>query len=139
MKGRTVYGGTAEGMALVTSTTFPGYGGVDPGTGNVIDKFHELYGQNIKDKILVIRGAKGSSGWAGTYHMARILGTAPAGMIFTKMTSKICLGIVAMKRPAMTDLESDPFSVIETGDRVRIDGDRSEITVHKKADGPSRI
>jgi len=129
IKGRGVYCGIAEGEALVTKTTFPGYGGIDPETGNIIDKFHELYGMNIVNKILVIRGAKGSSGWASTFHMARILGTAPAGIIFTKMTSKICLGIVAMKKPAITDLDTDPFEIIETGDYVILDGNKGEITV----------
>jgi len=132
LKGRSVYSGIAEGEALVTQTALPGYGGVDPETGNIIDRFHELYGENITNKIMVIRGAKGSSGWAGTFHMARILGTAPAGIIFTIMTSKICLGIVAMKRPAITELEIDPFKVIETGDYIRLDGDKGEITIFKE-------
>jgi uncharacterized protein len=132
IKGRKVFGGVAEGEALVSDKTFPGFAGVDPETGNVIDVFHELYGKNIKDKILIIRGAKGSSGWAGTFHLARLMGTAPAGLVFTAMTSKICLGIVVMKRPAITDLESDPFKAVTTGDRVRIDADKGELIIVRR-------
>jgi hypothetical protein len=132
LKGRGVYSGIAEGEALVTKTALPGYGGVDPETGNIIDIFHELYGTNIVNKIMVIRGAKGSSGWAETFHIARLLGTTPAGIVFTKMTSKICLGIVAMKRPAITDLETDPFEIIETGDHVILDGNKGEVTIFKE-------
>lgn len=132
IKGRKVFGGIAEGEALVTTKTLSGYGCVDHNTGNIIDKFHELYGQNVKDKILVFRGAKGSSGWAGIFHMARLSNTAPAGLIFTELTSKICLGIVAMKRPSITELELNPFEHIETRDYVKIDACKGEITIIKK-------
>lgn len=71
-KGRGVYRGKAEGEAMVTQDTLAGWGGINPTTGEVIDRFHELYGKNIKDKILVFRGARGSSGWANTFHIARL-------------------------------------------------------------------
>lgn len=131
IKGRIVYRGKCEGEAIVTEDTLAGWGGIDPNTGIVIDKFHELYGTNIKGKILVFRGARGSSGWAGTFHLARLKNTAPAGVIFTELTSKLCLGILVMKCPAVTDLEINPFDVIKTGDYVKIDGDTGEVTIIK--------
>lgn len=131
LKGRSVYKGIAEGEAIVTQEALSGWGGVNPDTGIVIDKFHELYGKCLKNKILIFRGAKGSSGWANTFHICRLRKTTPAGIIFTELTSKLCLGIIVMKIPAITDLEKDPFTLIKTGDYIKINGDNGEVTIIK--------
>ena len=49
LKGRIIYKGKAEGEALVTSMPISFYGGVEPTTGVVLEKGHELEGQSIKD------------------------------------------------------------------------------------------
>src|ERR1700736_4060861 len=118
LHGRKVVGGVAEGVALVTKATISGWGGIDPATGTIIERRHELRGQSFKDKVLVFPGAKGSSGWSAYFHMARLNGVAPRAMIFNKMTTKIALGAVVTHAPAMTELEQDPLQVIETGDWV---------------------
>jgi predicted aconitase with swiveling domain len=131
LRGRKVVGGCAEGEALVTHDTISGWGGIDPMTGTVIETHHELRGVSFKDKILVFPGAKGSSGWSAAFHLARLAGCAPKAMIFTIMTAKIALGAVVMRAPAVTDLDQDPLSVIETGDWVKVDGDRGIVEVFK--------
>jgi hypothetical protein len=131
LRGRKVVGGCAEGEALVTRDTISGWGGIDPMTGTVIETHHELRGVSFKDKILVFPGAKGSSGWSAAFHLARLAGCAPQAMIFTIMTAKIALGAVVMRAPAVTDFDKDPLSVIETGDWVKVDGDRGIVEVFK--------
>lgn len=130
--GRKVVGGCAEGEALVTRDTISGWGGVDPMTGTIIETRHELRGQSFKDKVLVFPGAKGSSGWSATFHMTRLTETAPKAMIFTTMTTKMALGAVVTRAPAITDLDGDPLSVIETGDWVRVDADAGIVEITKK-------
>ncbi len=132
LHGRKVVGGQAEGEALVTKQTISGWGGVDAASGTIVEKRHELNGQSFKNRVLVFPGAKGSSGWSSTFHMARWLGTAPAAMIINEMTTKIALGCVVTHCPAVTDLDRDPLEVIATGDWVRVDGDRGIIEVTKK-------
>ena len=61
LRGRGVVGGRAEGEALVTRETIPGWGGVNPQQGVITETHHELRGESFKDKVLVFRGAKGSS------------------------------------------------------------------------------
>ena len=133
LHGRKVVGGQAEGEALVTKQTISGWGGVDAVKGTIVEKRHELKGQSFKDKVLVFRGAKGSSGWSGTFHMTRWLGTAPLAMIFNEMTTKIALGAVVTHCPAVTDLDQDPLEVISTGDWVRVDGDKGIVEVTKRS------
>ena len=133
IRGRMVVPGVAEGEALVTQQTISGWGGVNPMTGEVIETRHELRGVSFAGRILVFPGAKGSSGWSGIFHMTRLTGKAPLGMLFNVMTTKAALGAVVLRTPTMTDFDVDPLDVIETGDRVRIDADAGEVHVWKKA------
>jgi predicted aconitase with swiveling domain len=127
LRGRGLVGGVVEGEALVTRDAISGWGGVDPRAGRIIESRHELVGQSFAGKVLVFPTAKGSSGWSGMFHLARLLGTAPAAMVFTTMNTKIALGVVVTHVPAVTDLDGDPFESIRTGDLVRVDADRGEI------------
>ena len=132
LRGRKVVGGCAEGEALVTHDTISGWGGIDPMTGTIIETRHELRGVSFKDKVLVFPGAKGSSGWSAAFHLARIAGVAPKAMVFNVMTTKIALGAVVMRAPSVTDFDQDPLTVIETGDWVKVDGDRGIVEVTKR-------
>lgn len=131
LSGRGVVGGVAEGEALVTSQTISGWGGVSAMTGTVIESRHELRGVSYAGKVLVFPGAKGSSGWSGVFHMSRLAGVAPRALVFTTMTTKVALGAVVMRVPSVTELDGDPLAVIETGDWVRVDGDRGTVEIWK--------
>jgi predicted aconitase with swiveling domain len=127
--GRKVVGGVAEGEAMVTRETISGWGGMNPMTGTIIESRHELRGQSFANKVLVFPGAKGSSGWSGIFHMARLKGMAPRALVFNIMTTKVALGAVVMRVPTITDCDQDPLDVIQTGDWVRVDGDAGTISV----------
>lgn len=137
LHGRKVVGGCAEGEALVTRETISGWGGIDPMTGTVIETHHELRGVSFRDKVLVFPGAKGSSGWSNAFHMTRLTNSAPKAMVFNIMNTKIALGAVVTHTPAVTDLDQDPLAVIETGDWVKVDGDRGIVEVRKRDRRPN--
>ena len=132
LRGRKVVGGCAEGEALVTKETISGWGGIDPMTGTVIETHHELRGVSFRDRVLVFPGAKGSSGWSNEFHMTRLAGAAPKAMVFNRMNTKIALGAVVTHAPTVTELDQDPLAVVETGDWVRVDGDRGIVEVTKR-------
>jgi predicted aconitase with swiveling domain len=131
LRGRKVVGGVAEGEALVTREAISGWGGVDPLQGKIIETRHELRGQSFKDKILVFPGAKGSSGWSVAFHTSRLAGTAPKALVFNETNTKVALGAVVMRVPAVTNLDRDPLEVIATGDWVKVDGDSGTVEVRK--------
>jgi predicted aconitase with swiveling domain len=131
LRGRGIVPGVAEGEALVTRETISGWGGVAPMTGTIIESRHELKGQSFAGKILVFPGAKGSSGWSSMFHTTRLAGTAPLALVFNVMTTKVALGAVVMRVPSVTELARDPLELIETGDRVRVDGDAGTVTIWK--------
>jgi predicted aconitase with swiveling domain len=133
LKGRKVVGGVAEGEAFVTRHTISGWGGIDHTTGTIVEMRHEKRGQSFAGKVLVFPGAKGSSGWSHYFHMARIAGVAPKAMVFNIMTTKVALGAVVVRAPAVTGLDRDPLDVIEDGDWVKVDGDNGIVEVTKRA------
>jgi predicted aconitase with swiveling domain len=122
----------AEGEALVTDTQISGWGGIDPRTGTIIETRHPLRGVSFAGKVLVFPGAKGSSGWSNQFHLTRLMGVAPAAMLFNEVTTKVALGAVVVRAPAMTDFDRDPLELIETGDWVKVDADRGIVEITKK-------
>ncbi len=133
LKGRSVVEGVAEGEAFVTSQTISGFGGIDPMTGTITERRHEKVGQSFAGKVLVFRGAKGSSGWASNFQTARLAGAGPVAVIFNELTTKMALGAVVMRVPAMTDLDQDPLEVIQDGDWVKVDSDNGTVEITRKA------
>lgn len=132
LRGRGVVDGVAEGEAFVTSQTISGFGGIDPMTGTITERRHEMVGKSFAGKVLVFRGAKGSSGWASNFQTARLAGAGPVAVIFNELTTKMALGAVVMRVPAMTDLDQDPLQVIRNGDWVKVDADRGIVEVSRK-------
>ena len=133
LRGRMVVPGVAQAQALVTRERISGWGGVDPRTGTVVETRHELRGQSFAGKVLVFPGAKGSSGWSAQFHVARLMGMAPAAWLFNEMTTKIALGAVVSHAPAMTDFDRDPLELIRTGDWVRVDADAGLVPITRRS------
>ncbi|MFC7402526.1 aconitase X swivel domain-containing protein [Citricoccus sp. GCM10030269] len=129
LHGRGIVPGRVRGEALVSSETISGWGGIDPVKGTVIERRHPLCGVCFTDKVLVFPGAKGSSGWAGFFQSTRLLGTAPAAMVFTTVTTKAVLGAVVTRVPTVSELDQDPVQIIRTGDLVEVDADVGTVSI----------
>ena len=131
LRGRGVVPGVAEGEALVCPTGITGWGGIDPRTGIIKEYDNPNLGRSIKGKILVMPGSKGSNGWSCYFNAARIAGCTPKGWIFTRIDSSAGVGAALLKIPTVVDFPADldPCVHIETGDRVRINGDTGEVEI----------
>ena len=79
--GRKISSGNVEGEALVTSMGISFYGGIDPETGQVVEKGHALEGQSIGGKVLVFPTGKGSTVGSYTLYRLKKAGNAPARKI----------------------------------------------------------
>ena len=132
LRGRCVVPGRAAGEALVTRQTISGWGGMNPVEGRITERRHELRGQSFAGKVLVFPGAKGSSAWSHYFHLARLSGAAPLAMVFARMTTKVALGAVVTRCPAVTGFDTDPTTLIRTGDWVVVDGDAGIVEVHHR-------
>ena len=60
LKGRIIYKGLAQGEALVTTQPISFYGGVDPATGVVIEKGHQLQGAAYRSRKQMVQAGPAS-------------------------------------------------------------------------------
>lgn len=131
LKGRKVIGGIAEGEALVSKMPLMGWGNVNMEEGFTVERNHPLFEIPFKGKVLVFTEPRGSGGFAG-YGRTRQFGSHPAAFLYRKGNNLTVFAAMNMKVPTVTDFDRDPTEVIETGDLVRVDGDRGIVEVFKK-------
>ncbi|RJE18755.1 hypothetical protein PHISCL_08906 [Aspergillus sclerotialis] len=86
--------GAASAMLLAADLELSFWGGVDPKTGEVIDRFHPLSGRFLRDTILAIPGGRGSCG--GSVIMMELIlnGLGPKALIFERREEFITLGVI---------------------------------------------
>ena len=129
LKGHKVAKGKAEGEALVSRQPISFMYSIDPETGVVKEKGHDLQGKCITGKILVYPVGKGSS--AGSYRMYEMLRnkTSPKGIINLRADPVDATGAIFCDIPMMDQLDGNPLDLIKTGDHVVMDADQGRVTV----------
>jgi len=120
LKGRLIYKGIVKGEALVTSQPLSFYGGVDPNSGVVIEKGHELQGQSVSGKILVFPQGKGSTVGSYTLYRMKKNGTAPAGIVNRECETIIAVGAIISEIPCVDKID---ISKIKNGEQIKIEND----------------
>ena len=120
LKGRIISKGKAQQKALLTSQPISFYGGVDPNTGEVIEKAHQLQGKSVKGKILVFPNGKGSTVGSYTLYRLKKNGAAPAGIINEECETVVAVGAIISEIPCVDKID---ISKIKTGDLIRIEND----------------
>jgi len=119
LKGRAIFEGKAEGQALVSSSPMSFYGGVNPDTGEIVERGSELAGQTVKGRVLVFPHGKGST--VGSYVLYRLAknGVAPSAIVNAKCETIVAVGAIISEIPCvdMVDVRK-----IKPGVRVSVDG-----------------
>jgi len=124
--GRKISAGHAEGEALVTSMGISFYGGVDPETGCVVEKGHELEGRSIAGKVLVFPTGKGSTVGSYTLYRLKKAGLAPAAIINAESETITAVGCIISDIPSMDHI---PIGQIKTGMQANVDVENGIIEV----------
>ncbi len=134
-EGEVVRKGKAEGKALVTEEPISFLGGINPNSGKVIEKNHELENNSIEEKILVFPHGKGSTVGSYVLHQLSLNNKAPRGIITRNAEPIVAVGAIIAEIPMVHKLNKDPIRNIEDGDIVRIDENSVEV---KKNETSSR-
>ena len=127
INGRKHFGGQMTGEALVSKWPLEGFANVNSRDGYVTERGHPLYGISYTGKVLVYTYARGSGGFA-------VFGGGPNGVgafVQHKSNSLSNACISNTRVPSVTDMEIDPTTVIETGDKVFVNGDEGYVIVYK--------
>ncbi|MBN1430037.1 MAG: DUF126 domain-containing protein [Anaerolineae bacterium] len=124
LRGRSICTGKAEGNALVTTMGISFFGGVDPDSGVVVEKGHELEGQTIAGKVLVFPSGKGSTVGSYTLYRLRKAGKAPIAIVNAECEPITAVGCIIAEIPCVDQI---PIEQIATGDRLRVDGGDGQV------------
>ncbi|MFQ5832780.1 MAG: DUF126 domain-containing protein [Candidatus Thorarchaeota archaeon] len=130
LQGRKIYKGKAEGEALVTAMDISFYGGVDPETGEVVEKNHPLEGKSVAGKILVMPSGKGSTVGSYVLYALKKADKAPAAIVNKETDPVIAVGSIISEIPTVDHIDIDK---IETGQSVEVDADRGVVSIHEKS------
>ena len=124
---RCCVAGTADGIALVSDVPISLWGGLNPETGEIIDRRHPLSGSDLTGRWLVVPHGRGSCSASGVFLEAANNGHAPCGVIVSQPDPILGLGSILASELlglSIPVLEVDPtvWSRIETGNRLAYDG-----------------
>lgn len=120
LSGPPGFGEPVEAPALVSSQGFSARYDLDHTTGTISREAHELYGESVAGRVLVVSTAKGGTATGWRLLDLRARGTAPAALIFRRTNPVMVQGAVLAGIPIMHRLEPDPVTAIATGDLVRL-------------------
>ena len=126
LKGRKISSGHATGEVLVTSMGISFYGGVDPETGCVVEKGHELEGQSIAGRVLVFPTGKGSTVGSYTLYRLKKAGLAPVAIINVESETITAVGCIISDIPCVDHIS---IKQIETGMQASVDGESGVVEV----------
>lgn len=126
-RGRIIYKGVAEGIALVSKEPIGFLGGIDPKTGKISDEKNPLFGQSVKNKIFVFPKGKGSTVGSYVLYQLKKNNAAPKGMINIEAEPIVAVGAIISEIPLVDKLGINPIDKIKTGDKVKINGENVEV------------
>ena len=91
----TLAPGRAEGAPLRLDEPLSFWGGLDPLTGRIIDRWHPQAGELIKDRILMMPAGRGSSSGSAALAEALRLRVGPAAILLLKRDAIVIVGALA--------------------------------------------
>jgi hypothetical protein len=124
LHGRTIYAGTAEGEALVSRMGISFFGGVDPQTGILVERGHDLEGECIAGKVLVFPTGKGSTVGSYTLYRLKHAGLAPAAIINAECETITAVGCIIAEIPCVDQVD---IAQLQRGMRLRVHGELGAI------------
>ncbi len=139
LRGRGCAPGEFEGDVVVSSQPFGFWQGIDPQTGVVIDRRHDLCGTSLSGKAFVFPFGRGSTGTPGIFLEAVRNGCAPGAIVNLKSEPMIVAcallaqAFFKVSIPIVDSLDANPEEVLRTGDRIRVSGTTGVIQILRPA------
>lgn len=129
LRGRPIVSGHVEGLALVSMKPISFLGGVDPDSGTIMEKSHDLQGKNIAERILCFPNGHGST--VGSYVLYSLAkkGIGPKAIINQSADPVIVVGAIIADIPMMDQVD---IKQIQTDDEVEVDAEKGTVKIRKK-------
>lgn len=102
------------------------FGGVDPESGMVVERGHELEGRSIAGVVLAFPTGKGST--VGSYTLYRLAhaGAAPLAILNAECETITAVGCIIAEIACVDQL---PIERLSSGMHVRVDADEGVVTM----------
>jgi len=94
LQGRSLVEGAAQGTLLFADVGLSFWGGVDPATGEVIDRHHPLSGECLAGRVLAIPSNRGSCTGSSVLMELVSNGHAPAALVLAEADEILVLGVL---------------------------------------------
>jgi predicted aconitase with swiveling domain len=120
--------GQASAPALVLDEPLSLWGGMDPGTGRLIDAHHPQHDAELAGRVVVMQAARGSSSSSSVLAEAVRAGTAPAAILLGEPELILAIGAAVAdelygRRVPVVVLAPQELAQIANGSRVTIGED----------------
>lgn len=122
--GRKIHPGKVSGEALVSSMSISFFGGVDPDTGIVLEKGHDLEGLSIAGKILVFPTGKGSTVGSYTLYRLKSIQKSPLAVINSDCETITAVGCIISEIPCIDQIQIDR---IKSGMMLKMDAAQGQV------------
>lgn len=124
-----ISGGCTEAEVVVSKDAVCFYL-VEPSTGIIVEKNHDIENQSIAGKILIMPSGKGSSVVQadGLYKLLQ-KGLEPKGIIVEHADTVLVSSAIIMKTPMVHKVDKSFYENIKSGMTVTLDADNGEITI----------
>jgi len=128
---RKISEGKVDGEIIVSKDSVCFYL-VEPETGVVVEKNHDIEGKSIAGKILVMPSGKGSSVVQadGLFKLAQN-DKAPKAMIIEHADTVLVSGAIIMEIPMVHKVEDNFYKAVKDGDVVNLDADKGIIRLNE--------
>lgn len=125
---KVLVAGEAAGNALVLAEPLSLWGGLNPETGEIIDKRHPQSGEVVTGQVLVLPAGRGSSSASSILLEAVRQGTAPTAIITSETDGILALGAAVAREmydrsPPVLVLSPEDYAQITSSDRLEIKAD----------------
>ena len=132
LKASRMFGPDLEGEALVSREPIHFTMDIVPETGVVMGVKHDLYGEDITDKILVMPSAKGGVQSAMSIMELVDNGCGPKALLYSRTNPIMVQGAVMMNVPIMDFFDRNPVEVIRSGDWLKLKPAQGIVEVVRK-------
>lgn len=94
LNGRSLVAGAAQGALLFADVGLSFWGGVDPYSGEIIDRHHPLSGEYLAGRVLAIPSGRGSCTGSSVLMELISNGHAPAALVLAEPDEILTLGVL---------------------------------------------
>jgi predicted aconitase with swiveling domain len=129
LHGRKIFAGQAQGEALVTRMGISFFGGVDPDTGIILEKGHELEGKSIAGKVLVFPTGKGSTVGSYTLYRLKKNNLAPVAILNAECETITAVGCIIAEIPCVDQID---IALIPSGCLLTVDAASGTVEFDEK-------